>query len=71
MPYRKYIFSLKDITFHGDMSLRYASFHGDISFEMVMVHFEPLIKIKSWSNGQEWRGIMKDDNSNEEAQVCL
>ena len=53
------------------MSLGDASFHGDISFEMVMVQFGSLIKIKSWSNGHEWRGIMKDDNLNEGAQVYL
>ena len=52
MSYRKGIFSLKDITFH-DFSLRDASFHGEISFEMVMVQFGPLIKIKYWSNGHE------------------
>ena len=47
MHYRKCIFSLKDITFHSDISLGDAPFHGDISFEMVMVQFGPLIKIKS------------------------
>ena len=53
------------------MSLGDASFYGDITFEMVMVQFGSLIKIKSWSNGHEWKGIMKDDNPNEGPQVCL
>ena len=35
------------------MSLGDASFHGDISFEMVVVQFGPLIKIKSKFNGHE------------------
>ena len=47
------ILLLNDITFHGNISLRDASFHGDISFEMVMVQFGPLIKIKSRSNDHE------------------
>ena len=28
MPYRKFIFSLKDITFYGDISLGDTSFYG-------------------------------------------
>ena len=71
MSCRKCIFLLNDITFHGNISLRDASFHGDISFEMVMVQFGPLIKIKSRSNDHKRRGVMKDDNPNEGAQVYL
>ena len=71
MSCRKCIFLLNDITFYGNISLKDASFHGDISFEIVMVQFGPLIKIKSRSNCHERRGIMKDDNSNEGTQVYL
>ena len=45
-------------------SFENVSFHGDISFEIVMVQFGPLINIKYWSNGHEWKDIMKDDNPN-------
>ena len=71
MSYRKCILLLNDITFHGNISLRDASFHGDISFEMAMLQFGLLINIKYRSNDHEWRGIMKDDNPNEGAQVYL
>ena len=73
MPYMEDIFLLNDITFHDNISLRDASFHGDILFEMVIVQFEPLIKIKIKfrSNGYEWRGTMKDENLNEGALVYL
>ena len=71
MPYKKCIFSLKNITFYSDISLRHISFHDGISFEMMMIQFGPLIKIKSWSNDHEWNGIVKDDNLNEGAQVCV
>lgn len=62
MPYRRCIFSIKDASFFG----------GAISFEIIyMVQFGLLIKIKYWFNGNEWKGIMKGDNSNGEAEVYL
>lgn len=68
MPYRRSIFSLKDISFHGDISFEDASFYSDILFEMVMIQFGLLIKIKSWSNDNERRGIMKDETQMERHQ---